>query len=90
MQFTLSNNPIDKLVCWFYNTKEDISPVYWINGKQKKAECRICGDVLDSWKDKYSPMQCGWHKIGNRSHRIFTVEHACKRWIHLCGLVNNC
>lgn len=75
MQISISNNPIAKLSCYLHNKKEDLSQLYWINGKRKKVECRICGRVLDSWKDKYSPMQCGWHKVDKYNnwicHRCF-------------------
>lgn len=73
MVFTFNNNPIDKLVCWFYNTKEDISQVLWRKGKHKTAKCRICGKILDSHKDEYSPMQCGWHKVTKYSW----ICHSC-------------
>lgn len=73
MQFTLSNNPIDKLSCWFYNTKEKLSQVQWIMGKHKQVECRICGDKLDNYRDMYSPMQCGWHQIG----KYTWICHSC-------------
>ena len=63
MKFTLSNNPIDKLLCWIYNKTEKVSQIKWITGKHKKCECRICGKILDNYIDMYSPMQCGWVKI---------------------------
>lgn len=63
MQFSMSDNPIDKLGCYLHNKKEDLSRVVWLMGKHKKIECRICGKVLDSWHDVYSPMQCGWVRI---------------------------
>ena len=73
MMFAFNNNPIDKLVCWFYNTKEDISQVLWRKGTHKTAECRLCGEILDSHKDEYSPMQCGWHKVTKYSW----ICHSC-------------
>lgn len=74
MRISMSNNPIDRLSCWLHNKKEDLSRVQWLKGKQKKVECRICGGELDSKKDTYSPMQCGWHKVTKYSwicHRCF-------------------
>lgn len=74
MQFTLSNNPIDKLSCFLSNKREELSGVLWRKGKQKEAECRICRRVLDSKKDYYSPIQCGWHKVNKYNwicHRCF-------------------
>ena len=70
MQFTFSNNPIDRLSCWLHNKKEDLSRVQWLKGKRKEVECRICGKVLDSSKDPYSPMQCGWHKVDKYNNWI--------------------
>ena len=63
MMFTFSSNPIDKLRCVIYNKTEEISEFFWHNGKHKQIECHICGDKLDSYKDLYSPIQCGWEKI---------------------------
>ena len=63
MQFSISNNPLDKLDCYLYNKKEELSRVIWLLGKRKKIECKICGKTMDSWHDNYSPMQCGWRKI---------------------------
>jgi len=64
MIFTTSNNQIDKLSCYLDNKKEELSRVHWLMGKHKKVECTICGDILDSYRDIWSPMQCGWYKIG--------------------------
>lgn len=74
MRFTISNNPADKLLCWIYNKKEELSQIKWIAGKHKECKCRICGDILDNRKDMYSPMQCGWHRVTKYSwicHRCF-------------------
>lgn len=73
MQISMSNNPIDKLSCYLHNKKEDLSRVHWLMGKRKKVECRICGDILDSWHDVYSPMQCGWRRIG----KYVWICHSC-------------
>ena len=64
MQISLSNNPLDKLDCFLHNKTEELSRVIWLMGEQKKAECRICGDVMDSYKDVFSPTQAGWRRIG--------------------------
>lgn len=78
MQISLSNNPIDKLSCWIHNKKEELSQVKWIMGHHKECECRICGDKLNNRRDMYSPMQCGWERVGHTyichsclSHRNF-------------------
>jgi len=63
MKITLNNNPIDRLSCFFHNKIEELSRVHWLMGKHKKIECKICGATLDSYRDTFSPMQCGWRKI---------------------------
>lgn len=73
MQISMSNNPIDRLNCYLHNKKEDLSRVVWLMGKRKKIECRICGDTLDSYKDVWSPMQCGWVRI----NKYKWVCHRC-------------
>ena len=80
MKITLNNNPIDHLSCCFHNKIEELSRVQWLMGKHKKVECRICRDTMDSWKDIYSPIQCGWKQINKYTwichrclyHRDFT------------------
>lgn len=73
MQISLNNNPIDKLECFLHNKKEELSRVFWLMGKHKKVKCKICGDVLDSYGDVWSPMQCGWQHIG----RYTWICHRC-------------
>lgn len=65
MQISLSNNPINKLSCLVHNKKEELSQIKWIMGKHKECECRICGDKLNNRRDMYSPMQCGWERVGH-------------------------
>lgn len=80
MQISFSNNPIDRLSCAIHNKIEELSRVHWLMGKHKKIECRICRGTMDSWKNIYSPMQCGWKKINKYTwichqcldHRDFT------------------
>jgi hypothetical protein len=75
-----SNNPIDEIKTLAHNTTEGLSRLFWLIGKKKKVQCTICGDVLDSRKDMYSPMQCGWGRIDHYTwichrclqHRDFT------------------
>lgn len=70
MQISLSNNPLDKLDCFLHNKKEELSRVIWLMGERKKVKCRICGDVMDSYKDVWSPMQAGWHKVDKYNNWI--------------------
>lgn len=73
MIFTTSNNPIVKLSCYLENKKEELSRVQWLMGKHKKIECRICRGTLDSYKDVFSPVQCGWKQID----KYIWICHKC-------------
>ena len=73
MRISMSNNPLDKLSCYVHNRIEDLSQIMWIMGKEKKVKCKICGNVLHSWRDMYSPIQCGWGRID----RYTWVCHKC-------------
>lgn len=78
MVITLSNNPIDQLVCKYYNWYEKYTHKVW-NKKRHYTQCIICGDVMDSAKDKYSPEECGWEQIRGQ-----------QRWIcHMCDSHRN-
>ena len=59
MTFTFSNNPIDKLICRFYNWRERYTHKVW-NKKRHNVRCLICGEYLDSTINKDSPEECGW------------------------------
>lgn len=59
MWLSFIRNPIDKLYCWANNTYEKYTHWYW-NKKPHVVECCICGEKLDSRRDKYSPEECGW------------------------------
>lgn len=63
MVITFSNNPFVRFECWLENTWEDISQHIW-NRKPYKVKCCICGDVIRSKEEKYSPEQCGWKRVG--------------------------
>jgi len=74
MRFIFSNNPIDRLSCWYHNKVEEFSQIKWITGERKQCECVICGNKMDSYKDIFSPMQCGWVKIkGSKKY----ICHSC-------------
>lgn len=73
MRISMSNNPLDRLSCYIHNRIEDLSQIIWIMGKNKKVKCKICGNVLNSWRDMYSPMQCGWCRID----RYTWICHQC-------------
>lgn len=79
MRISFSNNPIDKLSCYIYNKIEELSRIFLLIGKPKQIKCTICGDVLDSRRDVYSPMQCGWYKIGNSKYTWICHECLCHR-----------
>lgn len=63
MVITFSNNPFTRFECWLENTWEDISQHIW-HRKPYKVKCCICGDVIRSKEEKYSPEQCGWKRVG--------------------------
>ena len=75
MRITFSNNPIDHIQCWLSNKYEDYTQYVW-NKKHHRVTCRICGDVLDSNKEKYSPEQCGWKKINGYTYKTW-ICHRC-------------
>lgn len=75
MRIAFTNNPIDKLSCWASNKYEEITQLLW-NHSHQKVTCIICGQVLDPKKDKYSPVQCGWHRL-SRVNKSYQICHQC-------------
>lgn len=55
-------NPIDYLFMTISNLKERLTRIQW-RFRPHHVVCRICGEVLRSDQDKYSPEECGWGKI---------------------------
>lgn len=64
---------LDNLYCHAINKYEDFTHWYW-NKSPHRVRCIICGDIMNSKKDKYSPEEAGWRSIKGG-----------KRWIcHRC------
>ena len=81
MVFTISNNPIDKLLVWLEN--KTLQYTHWyFNRKPQYVRCAICGETLSSrHKETPSPEECGWQHIGYEKYR---------RWIcHRCDAHRN-
>lgn len=62
MTFTFSHNPIDILNVKLMNLHEQYTHWVW-NRKRHNVKCIICGKVLDSKRDLYSPEECGWGSV---------------------------
>lgn len=75
MQITFSNNPIDRFNCWLSNTYEKLTQFRW-QLKHHRVVCHICGEVLDSKEEKYSPEQCGWKRLKDEWYRPW-ICHTC-------------
>lgn len=75
MQITLSKNPIINIKCWLGNEYEKLTQIRW-KREHHRVVCRICGDVLDSTKDPYSPEECGWYRLKGRIFRPW-ICHKC-------------
>ena len=73
MRFSFSNNPLDRLSCWFHNNI--VEPTNRLYYKNKKAhyKCSVCGQIIAPYF--YDPDYCldnnatsvvhdyGWHKF---------------------------
>lgn len=87
MMISASGKLKDRFICFIYNKYEDYTKYIW-NRKRYIVKCRICGDILDSKYDKYSPEQCGWKKLKNDKYQPW-ICHQClshrnfKPFIHL-------
>lgn len=73
MKITLSNNPIDRLLCTLDNYLMELKSKHWRKGNYK-CTCWLCGKTLTS-KDKYCPEECGWVKI--KGYRYAWICHQC-------------
>jgi NAD-dependent SIR2 family protein deacetylase len=72
-------NPFDKLLVKLDNFAEQFSQYIWLHGKHKRCTCHICGEIIDSRKSKYSPIQCGWVRVRGNEYRPW-ICHEC--WGH--------
>lgn len=76
MIITLSKNPISRILCNIENWILDVKTKRWRNGKHV-CKCHICGDVLDSTKDKWCPEECGWKRLENKRMYNPWICHSC-------------
>lgn len=79
MRITFSNNPIDKLSCWFEN--EVIEPIsrYYYSKKKSHYQCAICGRIEAPYftGEKYASItkDMGWHKLDNGKWHRWVCHH---------------
>lgn len=79
MILTFSDNPLDKLSCWFEN--EILTPIsrFYYTHKKKHYQCCVCGHMVSPYFDdsyKCSPIyDAGWHKFGGTWPRY--ICHHC-------------
>lgn len=79
MRITFSNNPIDKLSCWFEN--EVIEPIsrYYYSKKKSHYQCAICGCIEAPYftGEKYASItkDMGWHKLDNGKWHRWVCHH---------------
>ena len=80
MQLTFSNNPFDKLSCWFENEVLDPISRHYYSKKKAHYTCAICGLIESPYftEDKYASMtrDFGWHKLDNGFVSI-SEDHSC-------------
>ena len=78
MRFTFSNNPIDRLSCWFHNSIVEPLSRYHDRHKKTHYECCVCGLMHAPYFEgqKYSSIRYdyGWHKLDD-GHRW--ICHHC-------------
>lgn len=65
MKITMSKNPINRLLCSIDNHALEVKNKHWNSGRHK-CRCHICGEVLDSKKDKWCPEECGWERLKDK------------------------
>lgn len=75
MKITFLNNLISQICCWLDNEYELLTQLRW-KSKHHRVKCHICGEILDSSTEKYSPEQCGWKRLKNEWCRPW-ICHSC-------------
>lgn len=76
MVVSFSRNIFLQLYCRIENKIINIDGKRWRNGRHK-CRCHVCGKVLDSKKDKYSPKECGWMRLKDRKIYDPWICHSC-------------
>ncbi len=76
MKITMSNNPFNCLLCSIDNYALEVKNKRWNSGRHK-CRCHICGEVLDSKKDKWCPEECGWIRLKDKKIYDPWICHSC-------------
>lgn len=76
MKITMSNNPVDCLICSLDNYILKIKNKRWNSGRHT-CKCHVCGKVLDSKKDKWCPEECGWMRLKDKKIYDPWICHNC-------------
>ena len=92
MVIAVSKNPIARISCSIGNYREKIITKRWRKGRHV-CICHVCGEVLDSAKDKWSPEECGWKRLKDKYIYNPWICHSCLEhhdsvWIKRPGLSN--
>ena len=85
MKVTMSSNIIDHLLCDIENYILHIKNKKWNNGRHR-CKCHVCGQILDSQKDKWCPEECGWIRLKGKIYDPWVchqcLEHHDSFWIN--------
>lgn len=76
MKITMSKNPFNCLLCSIDNYALKVKNKRWNSGRHK-CRCHICGEVLDSKKDKWCPEECGWIRLKDKKIYDPWICHSC-------------
>ena len=84
MKVTISTNIIDHLLCDIDNYILHVKNKKWNNGRHR-CKCHVCGQILDSQKDKWCPEECGWMRLKGKIYSPCIchqcLEHHDSLWI---------
>lgn len=84
MKVTFSMNPIDQFLCDLDNYILKIRNKRWQNGRHR-CKCHVCGQILDSAKDKWCPEECGWKRLKENIYNPWIchqcLEHHNELWV---------
>lgn len=76
MIVTFSKNPFRRFLCHMKNKIMEEKTKKWRNGRHV-CRCHVCGDVLDSRKDRYCPEECGWMRLESKIIYDPWICHSC-------------
>lgn len=75
MEIYIGSNVFGKLICKFNNKVLEFNHKRWNNGVHR-CKCHVCGDVLDSREDPYTPDECGWRRLKGKIYDPW-ICHTC-------------